>query len=135
MDKIRIIFLGGQDESFKNMVAVEINNDIFVLEAGFKLPDKTKPGIDFIVPRYDYLIENKDLLGSEIVGVVGIGVTVLVHIAVTVVEHQALATAWVTGNLVVINQAGTPLVAFAVVEVIAQTAVHIGPGHITRTGK
>ena len=60
MDKIRIIFLGGQDESFKNMVAVEINNDIFVLEAGFKLPDKTKPGIDFIVPRYDYLIENKE---------------------------------------------------------------------------
>ena len=56
MDKIRIIMLGGQDESFKNMTAVEINNDIFVIEAGFKLPDKTKPGIDFIIPRYDYLV-------------------------------------------------------------------------------
>ena len=52
--------LGGQDESFKNMTALEINNDIFVIEAGFKLPDKTKPGIDFIIPRYDYLVENKD---------------------------------------------------------------------------
>ena len=60
MDKIRIIMLGGQDESFKNMVAVEINNDIFVIEAGFKLPDKTKPGVDFIIPRYDYLVENKE---------------------------------------------------------------------------
>ena len=60
MDKIRIIMLGGQDESFKNMTAIEINNDIFVIEAGFKLPDKTKPGIDFIIPRYDYLVENKE---------------------------------------------------------------------------
>ena len=60
MDKIRIIMLGGQDEQFKTMTAVEINNDIFVIEAGFKHPDKTKPGIDFIIPRYDYLVENKD---------------------------------------------------------------------------
>ena len=60
MDKIRIIMLGGQDEAFKNMVAVEINNDIFVIEAGFTLPDKTQPGVDFIIPRYDYLIENKE---------------------------------------------------------------------------
>ena len=60
MDKIRIIMLGGQDEQFKTMTAVEINNDIFVIEAGFKYPDKTKPGIDFIIPRYDYLVENKD---------------------------------------------------------------------------
>ncbi len=60
MDKIRIIMLGGQDEQFKTMTAVEINNDIFVIEAGFKYPDKTKPGIDFIIPRYDYLVENKE---------------------------------------------------------------------------
>ena len=60
MDKIRIIMLGGQDEQFKTMTAVEINNDIFVIEAGFKLPDKTKPGIDFIIPRYDYLVQNKE---------------------------------------------------------------------------
>ena len=60
MDKIRIIMLGGQDEQFKTMTALEINNDIFVIEAGFKYPDKTKPGIDFVIPRCDYLIENKD---------------------------------------------------------------------------
>ena len=60
MDKIRIIMLGGQDEAFKNMVAIEINNDIFVIEAGFTLPDKTQPGVDFIIPRYDFLLENKE---------------------------------------------------------------------------
>ena len=66
MDKIRIIMLGGQDEAFKNMVAIEINNDIFVIEAGFTLPDKTQPGVDFIIPRYDYLLENKERVRAYI---------------------------------------------------------------------
>ena len=60
MDKIRIVMLGGQDESFKDLIAIEINNDIFVIECGFNLPDKTNPGIDFVIPRYDYLVQNKD---------------------------------------------------------------------------
>ncbi len=60
MDKIRIVMLGGQDENFKNLTAVEINNDIFVIECGFNWPDKTKPGIDFVIPRYDYLVQNKE---------------------------------------------------------------------------
>lgn len=59
MDKIRIITLGGLDESYKNMTLVEVNDDIFVIEAGVKFPDRTKPGIDYIIPRYDYLLENK----------------------------------------------------------------------------
>lgn len=60
MSNIRIVFLGGQDERFKNMVAVEIDRDIFVVEAGCSLPDKNKHGIDYIIPKYDYLLTNKD---------------------------------------------------------------------------
>ena len=67
MDKIRIIKLGGQDEHFKEMTAIEINNDVFVIEAGFSSPDKTKPGIDFVIPRYDYLVENKDRVRCYII--------------------------------------------------------------------
>ena len=67
MDKIRIVKLGGQDEHFKEMTAIEINNDIFVIEAGFTFPDKTKPGIDFVIPRYDYLVENKDRVRCYII--------------------------------------------------------------------
>lgn len=59
-DKIRIICLGGQDERGKNLFVVEINEDIFVVECGLKFPDKTKLGIDYIIPRFDYLIEHKD---------------------------------------------------------------------------
>ena len=59
MDKIRIVNLGGQDEDYNGLTVVEINNDIFVIECGMRFPDKTKPGVDLIIPRYDYLIENK----------------------------------------------------------------------------
>lgn len=61
-DKIRIFALGGLDEEGKNCLVVEINDDIFVVEAGIMEPDKTMPGIDYVIPRYDYLVENKDRL-------------------------------------------------------------------------
>ena len=67
MSNIRIVFLGGQDESFKNMVAVEIDRDIFVVEAGCRLPDKNKHGIDYIIPKYDYLLVNKDRVRAYII--------------------------------------------------------------------
>ncbi len=66
MSNIRIVFLGGQDERFKNMIAVEIDRDIFVVEAGCSMPDKNKRGIDYIIPRYDYLLTNKDRVRAYI---------------------------------------------------------------------
>ena len=62
MDRIRIVALGGQDEFFKACTVVEINDDIFVVECGLRLPDVTKPGIDYIIPKTDYLVENKYIL-------------------------------------------------------------------------
>lgn len=59
MDKIRIVCLGGLDETYKACAVIEINDDIFVVECGLKFPDVTKPGIDFVIPRTDYLAENK----------------------------------------------------------------------------
>ena len=59
-DKIKVFCLGGLDEVYKNMTVVEINDDIFVIEAGVKFPDQTKPGIDYIIPNFDYLIANKN---------------------------------------------------------------------------
>lgn len=59
MDKIRIVCLGGLDEFYKACTVVEINDDIFVIECGLKFPDVTKPGIDYVIARHDYLIENK----------------------------------------------------------------------------
>ena len=57
-DIVRIFALGGLDENGKNMYVVEINDDIFVLEAGMKYPESSMPGIDIIIPDYTYLIKN-----------------------------------------------------------------------------
>ena len=59
-EEIHIFALGGLDEDGKNLVCVKIQNDIFVVMAGAGSPDKSRPGIDYIVPRDDYLVEHKD---------------------------------------------------------------------------
>jgi ribonuclease J len=59
-DKIRIFALGGLDEDGKNCGVVEINGDIFVVACGIKYPDKTMPGIDYVIPDFTYLKEHKD---------------------------------------------------------------------------
>lgn len=58
-NKVRIFALGGLDENGKNMYCVEINGDIFVMEAGIKYPESSLPGIDMIIPDIAYLIRNK----------------------------------------------------------------------------
>lgn len=66
MDKIRIIALGGQDEFDKKMTVVEINDNIFVINCGKKDPDKTRPGIDYVIANYDYLLKNKERVRAYI---------------------------------------------------------------------
>ena len=60
MSKIKIFSLGGLNEIGKNMYVVEVDQDIFVFDAGLKYPDDNNLGVDYIIPNYDYLKENKD---------------------------------------------------------------------------
>ena len=66
-DKIRIFALGGLDERGKNLIVVEINQDIFIIDAGIKHPDRSLPGVDLIIPDYRYLEENKDRVKAYLV--------------------------------------------------------------------
>ena len=59
MSKIRICALGGLNEKGKNMYIVEVDKDIFIFEAGLKFASDDLLGIDYIIPSYDYLVENK----------------------------------------------------------------------------
>ena len=59
MSKIRIFALGGLNENGKNMYVVEVDKDIFVFDAGLKYDNEKKLGIDYIIPSFDYLVENK----------------------------------------------------------------------------
>ncbi len=60
MSKIKIFALGGLNEIGKNMYVVEVNQDLFVFDAGLKYADDQMLGVDYIIPNYDYLKENKN---------------------------------------------------------------------------
>ena len=66
-DIVKIFALGGLDEDGKNMFIVEINDDIFVLEAGIKYPESSMPGIDIIIPDLAYIEENKSRVKAYII--------------------------------------------------------------------
>ena len=66
-DKIKFFSLGGLDENGKNMSIIEINNDIYVFDAGIKFPDKRVPGVDCIIPNYNYLKENASRVKGYII--------------------------------------------------------------------
>lgn len=59
-DQVRIIPLGGVEEVGKNMTAIEVGDDIIVVDAGFQFKDEMTPGIDYIIPNTKYLEERKD---------------------------------------------------------------------------
>ena len=59
MDNIKVCALGGLDEKGRDCYVLEINEDLFVIDCGTSLPDKTIPGIDFLLPNASYIINNK----------------------------------------------------------------------------
>lgn len=60
MSDIKIIALGGVREYGKNFYLAEINDSIFILDAGLKYPENEQLGVDVVIPNLDYVIENKD---------------------------------------------------------------------------
>ncbi|MBD5806021.1 ribonuclease J [Lactobacillus sp. 0.1XD8-4] len=64
-NNIKIIPFGGVRENGKNMYAVEIEGQIFILDTGLKYPENELMGIDVVIPDWEYLREHKD----KIVGV------------------------------------------------------------------
>ena len=64
-NNIKIIPFGGVRENGKNMYAVEIEDQIFILDTGLKYPENELMGIDVVIPDWEYLREHK----NKIVGV------------------------------------------------------------------
>jgi len=60
LSKIRIFSLGGLNENGKNMYVVEVDKDIFVFDAGLKYGSDKTLGVDYILPDYKYIKENKE---------------------------------------------------------------------------
>lgn len=64
---IRIIPLGGVEEIGKNMTAIEIGDDIIVIDAGMYFANGETPGIDYVIPNTRYLEERKHKIRGMIV--------------------------------------------------------------------
>ena len=60
MSKIKIFSLGGLNENGKNMYVVDVDNQIFIFDAGLKYATDKMLGIDYILPDYTYIKDNKD---------------------------------------------------------------------------
>ena len=65
-EKIKVFALAGLDEDGRDCYIVEINDDLFVIDAGTSLPDKTIPGVDYLLPNFDYIFRNKDRIRAYI---------------------------------------------------------------------
>lgn len=61
-EKIRITPLGGVEEVAKNMYLVEINDEMFLLDAGLMFPEVEMIGIDAVIPDITYVLKNKEKL-------------------------------------------------------------------------
>ncbi|KOO46695.1 Zn-dependent hydrolase [Priestia koreensis] len=58
-ENIKIFALGGVGEIGKNMYVVELDDDIYVVDAGLMSPETGMFGIDVVIPDVSYLLENK----------------------------------------------------------------------------
>lgn len=65
MSSIKVIPFGGVRGNGKNMYAVQVNDQIFILDCGLKYPENELMGIDFVIPDWSYLNDH----ASQIAGV------------------------------------------------------------------
>lgn len=60
MSHVNFFALGGLDENGKNCYVIETENDIFIINAGAKVPINTTYGVDTLIPDFSYLEKNKE---------------------------------------------------------------------------
>ena len=58
-ESIKLIAIGGVGEIGKNMYVVEVDEDIFVIDAGLMFPENEMFGIDIVIPDFSYLVQNE----------------------------------------------------------------------------
>ena len=61
---LRIIPLGGLGEGGRNMMLLELQEQILILDMGFRMPEENMPGVDFLIPNIEYLKNKRDKIAG-----------------------------------------------------------------------
>ncbi|MBF0465582.1 MAG: ribonuclease J [Nitrospirae bacterium] len=64
---VSIIPLGGVEEIGLNMTILETDDSLIVIDAGLMFPEEGMHGVDFVIPDYSYILDNKDKLRGIII--------------------------------------------------------------------
>jgi ribonuclease J len=64
---LSVIPLGGLEEIGLNMTVFQYNSDMIVVDAGLMFPEEDMLGVDFVIPDFSYVVENKDKLRGIII--------------------------------------------------------------------
>ncbi|MDT8316835.1 MAG: ribonuclease J [bacterium] len=64
---LRIIPLGGLGEIGMNMMLFEVGDEVMIVDCGLMFPEPHMPGIDIVIPDFQYLIQNRKKIRGLVV--------------------------------------------------------------------
>lgn len=64
---LSIIPLGGVEEIGLNSTVIEYGSDIVLIDAGLMFPEEDMLGVDFVIPDFSYLLDNKEKIRGIVI--------------------------------------------------------------------